>query len=419
MKVINYNPKYKVMFLALIVGIVSGIISILFNEVMNIGFELFEKLYDMKFLYFIIPVVAALIIGFIRHNLLHENNQGFGVSQVMYEIEHIKTQMMKPSAVLYKIIGTFLTLISGFSAGRQGPIVHLGGAIGSNIAYHSKLRDDETRVLIGCGVAGCLAGIFNSPIFATLFVVEILFKKRYFDMISTILLSAIASTIVVRFFITDSYFISFQTDYLFHMKELFNFVILGLVMSFFSIFYMVCLRYTKKSFVHLKVPQVVKNLIGALIIGFTLYFFSTYYIYNPLPSKIMSADFTATHLFTIAIVSILLTSITIGSGGIGGIFSPGLFIGMCAGLALSKTFIIFNLPVLDINTYAIAGMASMFAGFAIAPLSAALMVVELTNQYNLLFPILVSTLITSKISEIMVHDSIYHKNLEDLLLSDH
>ncbi len=419
MKVINYNPKYKVMFLALVVGIVSGVISILFNEVMNLGFDFFEVIYETKFLFFVIPVVASLIIGFIRHNLLHENNQGFGVSQVMYEIEHIKTQMMKPSAVFYKIIGTFLTLISGFSAGRQGPIVHLGGAIGSNIAYHSKLKDDETRVLIGCGVAGCLAGIFNSPIFATLFVVEILFKKRYFDMISTILLSAVASTILVRFFVTDSYFIGFQTDYLYHMKELFNFVILGLVMSIFSILYMVCLRYTKKIFVHLKVPQFVKNLIGALIIGFALYFLSKYYIYNPVPSKILSADFTATHLFIIAIVSIILTSITIGSGGIGGIFAPGLFIGVCAGLALSKIFLVFNLPVLDINTYAIAGMASMFAGFAIAPLSGALMVVELTNQYNLLFPILVSTLITSKISEIIVHDSIYHKNLEDLLLSDH
>lgn len=418
MKVMNYNPKYKVMFLAFVVGISTGIVSILFNEVLNMGFVLFEDLYRTTNFFFLMPFVTALLIGSIRHRLLKDNNQGFGVSQVMYEIEHIKTRMMKPTAVMYKTLGTLLTLLSGFSAGRQGPIVHLGGAIGSNIAYQFKLNNDETRVLIGCGVAGCLAGVFNSPIFATLFVVEILFKKRYFDMISTILLSALASTLIVRLFVTDTHFINFQTNYLFHISELFNFVLLGVLMSFFSILYMVTLNKFKYYFLHLQVPQVVKNLMGASVIAFALYFFSIYYIFNPVPGKVLSMELSAGHLYILAFVSILLTAITLGSGGIGGIFAPGLFIGMCAGLALSKTFLLFNLPVLDINTYAIAGMASMFAGFAIAPLSGALMVVELSNQYNLLFPILISTLITSKISEVIVHESIYHKGLNDLLMSD-
>ncbi len=419
MKVINYNPKYKVMFLALLIGLITGVVSIAFNKILNIGFDVVSEIYKTKILMFIIPAAVASIIGFIRHRLLKDGNQGFGVSQVMYEIEHINTPMMKPLGVFYKIIGTFLTLVAGFSAGRQGPIVHLGGAIGSNIAYRSNLDNDAKRVLIGCGVAGCLAGIFNSPIFATLFVVEILFKKRYFDMLSTILLSALSSTIVVRVVTEETFFSSFQTNYSFHLSELTNFILVGLIVGLVSVIYIISLRYTKHFFDNLKVPQFVRNLFGALLIGCMLYFFSDYYLYNPTPDVITLGNYSAGHLYIISILIIILTSITIGTGGIGGIFTPGLMIGLTFGLALSKTFINLGLPLLDVNTYALAGMAAMFAGFAIAPLSAALMIVEMTNQYNLLFPILISSLIASKISEIIVHDSIYHQNLDSLLSRDH
>lgn len=415
MKTTNYIPKLKIACLALIVGVATGLISVGFNEILNIGFELTAELYQTKVFMIIIPVISALSIAFIRHRLLSKDNQGFGVEQVMYEIELIKTQMMKPSAVIYKIIGTFLTLLAGFAAGRQGPVVHLGGAIGSNIAYHSKLEDDETRVLIGCGVAGCLAGIFNSPIFATLFVIEILFKKRYFDMISTILLSSIASTMVVRLFVNQTYFINFKTGYLFHMSEVLNFVLVGLVIGLLSLIYMFSLRLFRKLFAELKVPQFIKNLIGALVICIMLVVFSNYYFYNPTPTLVVAEAYSAGHLIILSLAMIVLTSITIGSGGFGGIFAPGLVIGLTFGLGLSKIFVLFGLPLLDLNTYAMAGMAAMFAGFGNAPLAAALMIVELTGQYNLLFPMLICSLIASKIAEFVMHESIYHQNLNSLL----
>lgn len=415
MKTSNHISKLKMACLALIVGIVTGLVSVGFNEVLNIGFRLMKRVYETQYFMIIIPLVASLLIAFIRHRLLTDQNQGFGVEQVMYEIELIKTQVMKPSAVIYKIIGTYLTLLAGFSAGRQGPVVHLGGAIGSNIAYQLNLKDNETRVLIGCGVAGCLAGIFNSPIFATLFVIEIIFKKRYFDMLSTILLSSIASTIVVRLFINQTYFVIFKTNYLFHMNEVINFILLGLILGLLSIFYMHCLRFFQRFFNRLKAPQVIKNLIGASVICTMFIIFSQYYFYNPTPKLMLSETFAAEHLILISLLLIVLTSITIGSGGFGGIFAPGLMIGLTFGLGLSKLFVVIGLPLLDLNTYAMAGMAAMFAGFGNAPLAAALMIVELTGQYTLLFPMLICSLISSKIAEILMQESIYHQNL-DLLV---
>ncbi|MCH4889467.1 chloride channel protein [Acidaminobacter sp. JC074] len=411
----NYIPKLKIAFLAIFIGLLTGIVSILFNKVLNIGFHFVGELYQIKAFMIIVPLIAAMAVAYIRHRLLTEDNQGFGVEQVMFEIEHIKTQMMTPSAVLYKTIGTFLTLISGFAAGRQGPVVHLGGAIGSHVAYRSKLSDDETRVLIGCGVAGCLAGIFNSPIFATLFVVEILFKKRYFDMLSTILLSSLASTLTVRIFLDQPYFSDLYTNYLFHMSEVVNFILLGFIIGFLSILYMLSLKGFRRLYHQLKIPQFVKNLSGAVVIIIMLYSVGNYFLYNPSPAYITAEHYSAGHLFVISLLMILLTGISLGSGAIGGIFAPGLVIGLTFGLGLSKVFVLLGLPLLDVNTYAMAGMAAIFAGFGNAPLSASLMVVELTGQYNLLFPMLVCSLISSKIAEFFMHDSIYHQNLELLM----
>lgn len=413
MKIINFSPHFKVSSLAAIIGLVSGVVSLGFNYILSNSFVFMEVIYQTPLFIWIAPFVTAVIIGLMRHNFLHDENQGFGVAQVMYEIENIRQLMMKPFDVFIKMIGTFLTLIAGFSVGRQGPIVHLGGAIGSNIAYLSNLEEDEIRVLIGCGVAGCLAGVFNSPIFATLFVVEILFKKRYFDMIATILLSAVVSTAIVRLFNDQPIFDFFKINYHYNHSEILLFVLLGIFVAFISIIYVIALRYAKYGFSKLKVPQMIKNLIGAFCISLALSLVPHLFHYNFTINEFFIETYTTSQLFAIVSLFILLTAISLGSGAFGGIFAPGLFIGFVSGLAIANILAVYF--VIDIKTYALAGMAAMYAGFAIAPLSAAIMVVELTGQYNLLFPILISTLIASKTSESLIGESIYHQNLKDLL----
>lgn len=412
MKVINYSPHFKVSILAMLIGLISGVVSLGFNFLISASFDLIKALYQTPLYIWIIPLIAAIINGLFRHYLLHDQNQGFGVEQVMYEIEYIKKHMMKPFDVLVKMLATFLNLVAGFSVGRQGPIVHLGGAIGSNVAYNFKLTNDEVRVLIGCGVAGCLAGIFNSPIFATLFVIEILFKKRYFDMIATILLSAVASTAIVRLVNNDPFFSFFQIDYHYDYSEILLFVILGIILSFISIFYVIALRYTKRYFDHFKIHQIYKNMIGAICISLSLSFLPRLFVYNFNIKHFFTSNYLIYELLLIVFIYIFLTAVSLGSGAFGGIFAPGLFIGFVSGLAIAHIYSLFL--TVDVNTYALAGMASMYAGFALAPLSGAIMIVELTGQYNLLFPMLITTLIASKTSEIFIHESIYHQNAKDL-----
>lgn len=409
----NYQVKIRVLKYALIIGIISGLISLIFNWLVTTIMATIQPHSNQLLVIIIMPLTIALIVYFIRQKvILH--NQGFGVAQVMFEIEHIQQLMMKPRDVIAKVIGTMLTLIAGFSIGKQGPIVHIGGAIGSNIANYTKSNRDETRVLIGCGVAGCLAGIYNAPIFATLFVVEILFKKRYFDMISTILLSAMTSALIVRI-VSDTHFLgNFASNFTFEMIELPFFILLGIITSLLAYLYVISLGFSHDVFHKNNGFELSKLILGAVVTIFALLYLKDFYFYNSNPISLMTNGYSLLQLALIPFVYIFLTSITIGTGYMGGIFAPGLFIGLSSGLAVATALTQLGFPVADIKTYALAGMASMYAGFAIAPLSATLLIVEVTGQYNLLFPMLLSALIASKFSEFTLQDSIYHRKLANI-----
>lgn len=413
----NYLQVISIVFLSILIGLLSGVVSILFHFIVNSFVDIVGELYiDMPIYIFIIPLAASVIIGIVRQYLLHGQNQGFSVAQVMYEIEHINYLVMKPLDVLYKLLGTILSLISGFCVGRQGPMVHIGGAIGSNIANYFKKNEDDTRVLIGCGVAGCLAGSFNVPIFATLFVVEILFKKRYFDMISTILLSALSSTLLVKLINSGNPFDKYIEIFDYDMSEITNFLILGIIIGVISIGYTFTLRKTKQLFDLAKLSYITKSIIGGLIISLSLMYLSNIYSYNINPLEIITSSRSISLLMITIITYVILTAVSVGSGSMGGIFTPGLFIGASSGLLIAKVFHSLNISMLNQKTYAVVGMAAMYSGFANAPLSGALLIIEITGQYHLIVPAFVATLSSSLITDIIYKDSIYHLNLNDLIL---
>lgn len=405
--------------LAIFIGLITGLLSIAFHSILDFLFNTISFLFNKNIIYIIsIPILGSIIVGLIRTKLLKPNNQGFSVEQVMHEIENINLLVMKPIEVLYKILGFITSLVTGFCVGRQGPIVHIGGAIGSNIAYFFKQTKDDTRILIGCGVAGALAGSFNAPIFATLFVVEILFAKKYFNMISIILFSSVSSTLLVNFLDKDNPLINLNMVFNYDLNEIFYFVVLGLFIGLISSMYSYSIRKTKSLFGKLKYSHLTKSIIGGVIISLSLVLISNIYTYNFSPFELLTSDNSIISLSLLIPTYILLTSISIGTGSMGGIFAPGLYIGIASGLLIEKVFSLFNLNISNPNVYAVAGMGAMFAGFANAPLAGAIMVIEITKQYNLLIPVLVATISSSLITDLIYGDSIYHQNLVDLLKSD-
>jgi len=408
----NFKVKSKIFLTALGVGLLSGGVGLLFRYLLKAGFT-FISSHDAYILFYtFLPLTMFVVVASIRRFGLQEDNQGFGVSQVMYEIEFIKTRLMSPTSVALKTFGTFITLLSGFTVGIHGPITHLGGAIGSNLAFRFKMSEDDTRVLIGCGVAGCMAAAFKAPIFATLFVVEVIFKKRYFDMMGTILLASISGYFITRFFDSEPlmHVASLQTKI--DLTYIPHFVLLGLAMGLVACLYVKSIQLCNKIFNRLFKSIYFKAAIGSLVYVLIYSLIDKNFTYGIQLQDLISRDYSVTFWLVIALGFIGLTSITLASGGLGGLFAPGLYIGFSFGMVVSY------FHPLGYSSPMVLGyvcMAAMFSGFALAPLTAAFMIVEFTGQYQLALPTLIACLAASTLSEILIKESIYHINLNRLI----
>ena len=408
----NFILKNKVFILAVLIGLMTGLIGIAFKFILLEGYQWIGQHDSRPMIYVILPFTMVLILAPLRHYALSKDNQGFGVSQVMYEIKFIKTRMMNPTSVVYKIVGTIVTLLSGFSVGIHGPITHIGGAVGSNMAHIFKMTDDETRVLIGCGVAGCLASAFHAPIFATLFVVEVIFKKRFFDMMGTILLSGFSGYFIAHLINPTPYLEISAVLNAFDLKYTLHFIILGLIMGTVAIVYVSTLEKTVDIFNHFIKNRFIKAALGAT--GFSIFYYlvGKNFTYGINLQELITRDYSQSRWFLMALTIIILTAITMASGGMGGLFSPGLYIGFSMGIGISSSDLMgFQKPV----SLGLVAMAAMFSGFAHAPLTAAFMVIEFTGQYQLIYPALITTLSASFFSEYILKESIYHNNLNRLI----
>lgn len=408
----NFRLKYRVFILAIIIGLMTGLVGIAFKFVLLEGFSLISTHATQPFVYVLLPFSLIFVMATLRQYGLDKENQGFGVSQVMFEIEYIKTRMMNPMSVFFKTIGTIITLLSGYSVGIHGPITHIGGAIGSSTAHFFKMSNDETRVLIGCGVAGCMAAAFHAPIFATLFVVEVIFKKRFFDMIGTILLGAISGYFVAWTIKPEPYLDIHTIATVFQIKYIPHFILLGLIMGLMSALYVLSLEKTKKYFDKIFKNKFIKAAVGASSISLFYFVVGKNFTYGINIQELVERVYPQERWFLLAFTILLLTTITLASGGMGGLFAPGLYIGFSSGLGISSFHMMgYTNPI----TIGLISMAAMFSGFAIAPLTATFMIIEFTEQYHLVIPTLIATLAASTFSEFTLKQSIYHNNLSQLI----
>lgn len=401
--------------LGLIIGIITGLLSIGFNYGV-------QKLIQVMMLYhpipfqtrmIFIPVLGGLFLGIMHKYVIGEADYGFGVSGVMEEIKSINNYLMRPIVVLAKTLSTIFTLAIGWSAGKHGPVVYIGGAVGSWIGYTYNFSRDHIKILIACGVSGALAGVFNEPIFATLFVLEVLLHKDYLKYFTPVTVSAISASAMTHIIGSDQRFINVEGVFnISSDMELVWMVLLGIAMGLMAVAYIRTLKITRQIFSKWNAP-VIKGLVGGVIISVGGYFLPELYdIHLNTTARIVSGAFGLRLLILLVIGKIILTGITLGAGGVGGVFSPGLFIGAASGYLIGMG--LETLPFAQISgpgTYAVVGMAAMFAGFGNAPLSATLLAVELTGQEGLILPFLITTVVASVVTEAIQKDSIYgHSN---------
>lgn len=343
----------------------------------------------------LIPTLGGLIAGLLVYIFAPEA-EGHGTDGVIKAF-HKERGHIRPRVPLIKTLASAITIGTGGSAGREGPIAQIGAGFGSILANKLKLSDRDRRIMVVAGMAAGIGSIFRSPIGGALFAVEALYKD---DLETEGLVPAITSSIIGYTVFTAAFGWNtiFKTgEHTFnHPFELVFYGVFALVCALLGIVYVkVFYGVQEKIFEPMRIPKHVKPAIGGLLVGIIGFFFpyilgSGYgwiqqAIDGGLPIKLMLGA---------AIIKVFATSFTISSGGSGGIFAPSLFMGAMLGGAfgeIAQTF--FPNIITDPTAFVLVGMAAFFAGAANVPVSLTIMITEMTGSYGLLVPLIFTSTI--------------------------
>lgn len=338
----------------------------------------------------LLPLIGGVLIALVRFRFLGEN-RAFGLDEIHDELDRIEFRIMDLKDTVVKALLTFITLVFGFSAGKFGPLIHVGGSLGSKLSYHQGFDEADIRHFIAAGVAASLAGFFGSPLFGIFFVFEILLKRRLdWRLIYPVLAAAV--TLIPSELIINHAFFTFTHGQL-DMREselLLKIVVIGLVTGLVSSLYDRMLWRSKrwlKTHERWYFPLIGGALIGA--IGWLVP--ETFDIYYDLNAWIVGRNLLISTALVLLAIKFLVTSITFSFGGMGGGFAPAIVIGLLVGYVMSSFMTLSNCG----NIF---GMVGMMAGYANAPLATAVLFTKMMGDIRLFLPFLLLGWISSVVN---------------------
>lgn len=455
--------------IGLVTGLGAFGFSELVKLVEGLYFERFGDVLKAADLYWVVlpllPMTGGLLVGLITYYFAPEA-EGHGVPEVMDAMAR-KGGRIRPRVAGAKAVASALTIGSGGSAGTEGPIIQIGAAIGSGLGQWLRCNLNDIRVLIGCGAAAGIAAIFNAPIAGVLFAVEVLLRDVSLRSFVPIIIASVLSTTVTQY-LRGSFDPLFPIPveiqmrgagadpiYEFSVRETANYAVLGLLCGLVAVGFVKALYFSEDVFRKLPLHRVLRPVLGALLLGGVAVgshmligehiphlrttvsqagqdpvveqvdtaahppavMGNGYPVINQAlePSAYEPPErYTSIHGWTISVLLVLLvakmlaTCLTLGSGGSGGVFAPSLFIGAMTGgafgLALEWTG---WFPGITPGAYALVGMAAVVAASIHAPLTAALILMEMTRDYKIIVPIMLATVIGIAVAQRIEPASIY------------
>ncbi len=353
------------------------------------------------------PAAGGLIVGPIVYYFAREA-RGHGVPEVMESIV-LHGGAIRPRVVLAKITASAVCIGSGGSVGREGPIVQIGSAIGSTLGQWLKVTGSHLRTLVACGTAAGIAATFNAPIAGALFAMEIILSDFGISQFSPIVISSVSATVISRHFLGD--FPAFVIPHyeLVNVFEMIPYTILGVLAAFVALAFIDILYKTEDIFEAIPIPGFLKSILGGFLVGAIGIFFPHIFgVGYETISLALEAKLTWYFLIFLIGLKILATSITIGSGGSGGVFAPSLFLGASlGGFVGTISHTLFPAITATPGAYALVGMGAVAAGAMHAPITSILIIFELTNDYRIILPLMVACIISVLITTRLKKDSIY------------
>ena len=354
------------------------------------------------------PAVGGLLYGPLVR-LFAPEARGHGVPEVMYAVSQHGGRIKGRVAVV-KALASAVCIGSGGSVGREGPIVQIGSALGSWLAQTVRLPESRVRTLVACGAAGGIAATFNAPIAGVFFALELLLADFAAGAFGAVVLASVTASIIGRAFLGDRAFLELPPFHVSSAIEYPLFILLGLLaalagIGFTRVLYMIedLCDWAWRG------PEWLRPVVGGLLLGSVLLVLPQMYgVGYPVLQAGVAGSYAVGFLLLLLVGKIIATSLTIGIGGSGGVFAPSLFIGAMLGAAFGEVAGYLN-PALqgEVGAFALVGMGAVFGGAARAPITAVIIMFELTGEYSIILPLMLAIVVATGMSRILSRDTIY------------
>jgi CIC family chloride channel protein len=355
----------------------------------------------------ILPALGGLVVGPLLWRFAREA-RGHGIPEVM-EAVALSGGVMRPRAGALKITASAVTIGSGGSAGQEGPIVQIGAVLGSLIGQALRVPGRQLRTLVGCGAAAGLAATFNAPIAGALFAAEVIVGDFAVAQFSPIVISSVVATVLSRRFLGN--YPSFEVpDYeLVSAGELGAYLVLGLLAGLVAVAFTKSLYGAEDVFARVPVPEWLRPALGGLCVGvFACFVPNVLGVGYDTVDLALEGRIGAVALAGFLVAKLVATSVTIGSGGSGGVFAPSLFLGaMLGGLVGTAVNGWFPAATGSPGGYGLVGMGAVVAATSHAPLSAILILFELTQNIEIIPPLMTACVLSTLTAGLLQRESIY------------
>lgn len=422
---------------SIVVGVFTGLGAVIFIKLIELIYTFFYVDVGQLFnglgrgLIILVPAIGGLLAGPIISRFAKEA-KGHGVPEVMQAIA-LQGGRIRPRVAVAKIIASALCIGTGGSAGREGPIVQVGATLGSTLGQWLRLSEVRVRNLVACGAAAGIAATFNAPIAGVIFSMEIILGELQLLDLGNVIISAVSASVVAFMLLGESLAFPIPKYALVSSWEVLLYALLGLIAAPVAIGFIKLLYKFEDLFDDWTIPDWIKPGIGGLLLGILGFIYPILLVglgvspeeahlglpvFENLP-HIFGSGFATTEQSLLGLLSFTLlaslillkplgTSLTLGSGNSGGVFAPSLFTGAMLGGAFG---VLVNLIAPDSTAgpgaYAVVGMAALFAGAARAPFTAFLIVFEMTNDYQLILPLMAAVIASMIVADLLHTESIY------------
>ena len=439
----HISEKMFVLILAFFVGLLSAVAAFILHWIINEIVYLLTSQFNAdssNWLYLVYPVVGIYLTSlFVRYVV--KDNISHGITRILYAISSNKSRL-KSHNTWSSVIAAAITTGFGGRVGAEAPIVLTGSAIGSNLGRLFRMDSRTLMLLVGCGAAGAIAGIFKAPIAGLVFTLEVLMIDMTMTSLLPILVSCVTATCFTYIFSGDSALFTFHLDNDWTVERVPACVLLGVFCGLVSLYFIRTMTFAEGIFSRFKDKPYVKLLIGGSVLSLLIFVFPSLYGegYNSINlllngkteadwNQILNNSLFSGHpnvlisyIALVLLLKVFATSATNGGGGCGGTFAPSLFIGCFAGFLFSRLWNMHEIGVyVPEKNFALMGMAGVMSGVMHAPLTGIFLIAELTGGYSLFLPLMIVSVSSYLTINIFEPHSIYSSRLakEGKLITHH